>query len=365
MGSWKLEVFRKSTESICYRTMLCSSSLSRPELFKDRVIEARKRHHPPPNPERDELVSQLKERERLRRETEVLEQMSHYQTINFCLIINYLEKRADIDRVHVKDKKTCTSDAFVQWEEKTSCELPGDMKRFYTISDGLEIRWSFKTENTKLQTTFIGKMYINSLNDLNKIVLSGSKQMAVDELNDFAENNSPRFNSQSWHIFELDPCDGQGRVCLVYNPHHEVSIWFLDRSLHFHKIAATFTDYYRLLLLHCGLPYWQYKYTDIGIPPYVLHWYYTITPSLLISPVNEDISLTTVVPFNAEKAFQANAHSATKNSKTISQQNSTGQNQSSGSDVAGVRSATQNPKRPVQQMKSINRSSSIPRSLNN
>ncbi|CAF1000413.1 unnamed protein product [Adineta ricciae] len=352
MGSWKLEVFRMA----CYISFPLAAMFlfSRPELFKDRVIEARKRHHPPPNPERDELVSQLKERERLRRETEVLEQMSHYQ-----------KKRADIDRVHVKDKKTCTSDAFVQWEEKTSCELPGDMKRFYTISDGLEIRWSFKTENTKLQTTFIGKMYINSLNDLNKIVLSGSKQMAVDELNDFAENNSPRFNSQSWHIFELDPCDGQGRVCLVYNPHHEVSIWFLDRSLHFHKIAATFTDYYRLLLLHCGLPYWQYKYTDIGIPPYVLHWYYTITPSLLISPVNEDISLTTVVPFNAEKAFQANAHSATKNSKTISQQNSTGQNQSSGSDVAGVRSATQNPKRPVQQMKSINRSSSIPRSLNN
>jgi len=29
--------------------------------------------------------------------------------------------------------------------------------------------------------------------------------------------DSPRFNSHAWHIFELDPCDGQGRVCLVYN----------------------------------------------------------------------------------------------------------------------------------------------------
>jgi len=35
--------------------------------------------------------------------------------------------------------------------------------------------------------TYIGKMYINSLNDLTRITSSGSKQMPVDELNDFAE----------------------------------------------------------------------------------------------------------------------------------------------------------------------------------
>jgi len=28
---------------------------------------------------------------------------------------------------------------------------------------------------------------------------------------------SPKFNSHAWQIFELDPCDGNGRVCLVYN----------------------------------------------------------------------------------------------------------------------------------------------------
>lgn len=73
---------------------------SRPELFKDRVIEARKKYHPPPNPERvrkislkifvekslffsfsqDEIVRQLKERERIRREGEVLDQMLQFQS---------------------------------------------------------------------------------------------------------------------------------------------------------------------------------------------------------------------------------------------------------------------------------------------
>ncbi|CAF1084433.1 unnamed protein product [Rotaria sp. Silwood1] len=78
MGGWKLEVFRMA----CYVTFPLAAMFlfSRPELFKERVIEARKRYHPPPNPERDELVQILKDRAQLRREAEVLEQMSHFQT---------------------------------------------------------------------------------------------------------------------------------------------------------------------------------------------------------------------------------------------------------------------------------------------
>jgi len=67
MGSWKLEIIRKYTKKnsirrlyLLYPGMACYISFplaamflfSRPELFKDRVIAARKRYHPPPNPER-------------------------------------------------------------------------------------------------------------------------------------------------------------------------------------------------------------------------------------------------------------------------------------------------------------------------
>ncbi|CAF0752484.1 unnamed protein product [Rotaria sordida] len=279
-------------------------------------------------------------------------------------VINYLEQRAEIDRVYVKDKGTCSSDAFLRWEEKNECELPDDLKKFYTMSDGLEIRWSIKTGNNTLIPTVIGKMHINSLNDLTRITSSGSKQTAVDELNDFAENDSPRFNSRSWYIFELDSCDEQERVCLVYGPNRDISIWFMDRSLQFHRLASTFTDYYRLFLLHCGLPYWQYKYTDFGIPPYILHWYYAIIPALLISRSNDDISSLNLIPFNAEKVFQRNTNNSSKNPKPLNQQNSTGQTQQAYS-MGSIRSATQNQKRSIQQTKSINRSSSVPRSMNN
>ncbi|CAF0802610.1 unnamed protein product [Rotaria sordida] len=279
-------------------------------------------------------------------------------------VINYLEQRAEIDRVYVKDKGTCSSDAFLRWEEKNECELPDDLKKFYTMSDGLEIRWSIKTGNNTLIPTVIGKMHINSLNDLTRITSSGSKQTAVDELNDFAENDSPRFNSRSWYIFELDSCDEQERVCLVYGPNRDISIWFMDRSLQFYRLASTFTDYYRLFLLHCGLPYWQYKYTDFGIPPYILHWYYAIIPALLISHSNDDISSLNLIQFNAEKVFQRNTNNSSKNPKPLNQQNSTGQTQQAYS-MGSIRSATQNQKRSIQQTKSINRSSSVPRSMNN
>lgn len=278
-------------------------------------------------------------------------------------VINYLEQRAEVDRVLAKDKSKCSADVLIRWEEKNACELPEDLKKFYTMSDGLEIRWSCKTGTNNVLPTYIGKIYINSLDDLTKITNSGSKSTMIDELNDFAENDSPKFNSQVWQIFELDPCDGHGRVCLVYNSHHDVSIWFLDRSLHFHRLASSFTDYYRLLLLHCGLPYWQYKYTDFGIPPYILHWYYIITPALFDVNKNRDVNLMNTITFNPEKVFQRTTTNS-KNVKTTNQPNSTGQTQAT-YPTAGVRSATQNQKRTIQPTKSINRSSSVPRSMNN
>ena len=180
-------------------------------------------------------------------------------------------------------------------------------------------------------------MYINSLNDVTKVTSTGSKHMAVDELNEFAApgkrssvsnvssmigSDVPKFNSPSWQIFELDPCEGYGRVCLVFNPvrsrsgrtsnrfssdlfqYNDSSIWFLDRSLAFHRLTSTFTEYYRLLLLHCGLPFWHYKYTDVGIPPYILHWYYTIIPALFMSRSNDEQMPSNQIPFSSEKVFQ-------------------------------------------------------------
>ena len=50
-------------------------------------------------------------------------------------------------------------------------------------------------------------------------------------------------------------------------PAENPEIWFLDRSLQWHFLATSFTNYYRLLIAHLGLPQWQMLFTDDGLPP--------------------------------------------------------------------------------------------------
>ena len=45
----------------------------------------------------------------------------------------------------------------------------------------------------------------------------------------------------------------------------KVEIWFLDRGMRWHYITDSFMAYYRLMIMHLGLPQWQYAFTDIGL----------------------------------------------------------------------------------------------------
>ncbi|OWK01738.1 hypothetical protein Celaphus_00017602, partial [Cervus elaphus hippelaphus] len=81
----------------------------------------------------------------------------------------------------------------------------------------------------------------------------------------------PHFDSRSV-IFELDPCNGNGKVCLVYKRGkpglaQDTEIWFLDRALYWHFLTDTFTAYYRLLITHLGLPQWHNGSTCINPSP--------------------------------------------------------------------------------------------------
>lgn len=81
----------------------------------------------------------------------------------------------------------------------------------------------------------------------------------------------PHFDERSRN-FELDNCNGYGKICLVYgnNPGQdelEPTVWYLDRSLTWHFLASSFTNYYRLLLAHLGLPQWPMLFTPYGLPP--------------------------------------------------------------------------------------------------
>lgn len=62
--------------------------------------------------------------------------------------------------------------------------------------------------------------------------------------------------------FDIDSKCKNGRLALVYkNPNSKPQIWFQDLSCQWFFIANTFTDYFRLMIMHLGLPNWHYAFT--------------------------------------------------------------------------------------------------------
>ena len=86
----------------------------------------------------------------------------------------------------------------------------------------------------------------------------------------------PHFDDTSKN-FEIDNCNGFGKVCLVYrnsksgafSSEQSAEFWFLDRSFQWHYLTSSFKNYYRLSIAHLGLPQWQMLFTEDGLPPFL------------------------------------------------------------------------------------------------
>ncbi|XP_063780078.1 tubulin polyglutamylase complex subunit 2 [Pseudophryne corroboree] len=176
----------------------------------------------------------------------------------------------------------------VSWEQKHSCMLPEDLKNFYLMTDGFQLSWSVKLDDNAIQ---VGTMVINGISSLTLLrnsstyALPNAPTLAVldDDLDEKGCPEHPHFDSRNT-IFELDPCNGDGKVCLVYKSSKpgqaipDPTIWFLDRALYWHFLTDTFTAYYRLLLCHRGLPQWQYAFTSYGLSPQAKQWMNMYSP---------------------------------------------------------------------------------------
>ncbi|XP_020951953.1 tubulin polyglutamylase complex subunit 2 isoform X3 [Sus scrofa] len=174
-------------------------------------------------------------------------------------------------------------------QEKNNCLLPEDLKNFYLMTNGFHMTWSVKLDE---HTIPLGSMAINSISKLTQLNQSSMYSLPnaptladlEDDTQEAGENQpeKPHFDSRSV-IFELDPCNGNGKVCLVYKRGkpalaQDSEIWFLDRALYWHFLTDTFTAYYRLLITHLGLPQWQYAFTSYGISPQAKQWFNMYKP---------------------------------------------------------------------------------------
>lgn len=138
----------------------------------------------------------------------------------------------------------------------------------------------------KLEFATSNKCESPSFADLNddeaETVESGSSG-SPDETSQANAERVPVFGNKNCQIFELEHCGNNERVCLVNfrHPSNTYSIWFLDRSFRWHFLAQSFTDYVRLMLVHLGLPKWQYLSTQEGLPSNLKLWYAYFVPSRL------------------------------------------------------------------------------------
>ncbi|XP_011359728.1 tubulin polyglutamylase complex subunit 2 isoform X2 [Pteropus medius] len=161
-------------------------------------------------------------------------------------ITRILESSPGVTEVTILEKAPAERHMISSWEQKNNCVLPEDVKNFYLMTNGFHMTWSVKLDASENQP------------------------------------EKPHFDSRSV-IFELDSCNGNGKVCLVYKKGKpalakDTEIWFLDRALYWHFLTETFTAYYRLLITHLGLPQWQYAFTNYGISPQAKQWFNMYKP---------------------------------------------------------------------------------------
>ncbi|KAH3834213.1 tubulin polyglutamylase complex subunit 2-like isoform X2 [Dreissena polymorpha] len=205
-------------------------------------------------------------------------------------ILKYLEKKTGVCKLELEPRKPSDRSALLAWEQKNTVFLPEDLKNFYMTSDGFLLTWSVKIDNGPIP---VGRMHLNSMAKLLKVGGEVNKTLVNPSLSDLdmdsdCEDETSGTERPSWdtrcRIFELDPCDGYGKVCLVYKENKtggadpKIEIWFLDRALRWHYITESFTSYYRLMIMHLGLPQWQYAFTDIGLCQQAKQWFTMYAP---------------------------------------------------------------------------------------
>ncbi|XP_027859698.1 tubulin polyglutamylase complex subunit 2 [Xiphophorus couchianus] len=264
-------------------------------------------------------------------------------------ITRILENMPGVVDVRYAERDPAEKRTLLSWEQKNTCILPEDMRDFYLTTDGFTLTWSVKLDD---ECVPLGCMMINGVGRLCPLlqptsVFSLPNAPSLVDL-DWEESSSesglepapsaPHFDARS-RIYELDSCGGNGKVCLVYKnctpgvvaQHSE--IWFLDRSLCWHFLTATFTAYYRLMITHLGLPEWQYAYTPYGPSPQAKQWASLYQPLIFSNEVSQTDSTADVFlnKLDPTKAFRGKAKVPPPKKKQSAQSNSGGAAKGQGS----------------------------------
>eukprot|EP00294_Goniomonas_avonlea_P016359 CAMPEP_0114550366 /NCGR_PEP_ID=MMETSP0114-20121206/6037_1 /TAXON_ID=31324 /ORGANISM="Goniomonas sp, Strain m" /LENGTH=340 /DNA_ID=CAMNT_0001735139 /DNA_START=40 /DNA_END=1062 /DNA_ORIENTATION=+ len=201
-------------------------------------------------------------------------------------VISFLENHRGVTNVKFHERSGASQAAIMAWERhNTPYVLPQDYKHFLALTDGLLLRWDVAFQDQNLS---LGCMHLNSL--------SAVKPMQIDasDIEFSAEDDHPSdpksltgashavWSRARLAAFDLDSTCMNGRVALLYKRgFNNPAVWFQDLSCKWNFVADSFTDYFRLVIMHLGLPHWQYAYTEIGMDRVSQQWFRFLSPERL------------------------------------------------------------------------------------
>ncbi|XP_065059602.1 tubulin polyglutamylase complex subunit 2-like [Rhopilema esculentum] len=215
-------------------------------------------------------------------------------------ILKSLEQQPGVTNVKMMDLKPADQSVIDAWEQKYMCKLPMELKNFYLTTDGMLIQWSITFKGSIMP---LGRMEVNPIASLTKFATpqsgrftDGPSLLDIDTDEDETDEEGrikPHFDERN-RIYELDSCNGNGKVCLVYKDlkagftTSKPEIWFLDRSLQWSFLSDNFVNYFRMMMIHLGLPNWLYLFTKIGLSPETKFWFHLYAPDRLALEANNN-----------------------------------------------------------------------------
>jgi len=113
----------------------------------------------------------------------------------------------------------------------------------------------------------LGQINLNKLREIKRIKddkYRFSSMMQEDDSSDeeVYEDNEESKGACVIGAFDIDTKARNGRLAMIYKDYDaKPQIWFQDLSARWFFIANTFTDYFRLMIMHLGLPNWHYAFT--------------------------------------------------------------------------------------------------------
>ncbi|KAH0564654.1 tubulin polyglutamylase complex subunit 2 [Cotesia glomerata] len=216
---------------------------------------------------------------------DIVTEDSFYENLTLG-VVKLLEASPCVKNVKVERQSACERSAISSWEQKHCCLLPDDLKRFYASTDGFSLNWSLDIAGEEFP---VGRMTINEFAGLKRFIGSKEQQQQT-EIESKSQDESEMIPSLGGRckLFEIDQCGGIAKIFLVYHIRPdwdgEPGIWLYNddnASGNWYHLSDTFIKYFRMMLVHLGLPLWQYCVAGLDLPTWVQQTYYLVGPHLL------------------------------------------------------------------------------------